>query len=217
MLLEEFCKRVEETEEFTINREVLGEIENVEVYSDEEIQKLVDLLISSFWKLPKLQLQEEWIKTVVSQISKRSNGKEVFHLFCLSLQKVWRSVGIRRIEKFVMLLDAVAESVAEHYETPFDQFIRRGPDAKYDLTLMKRIVYSRKQFTEEEVCYLVQFLIDHPDSYFRNFFARDVLPLLEKQGISASVADLAYATGNKENTSTTMREVLFAIYAAPRA
>ncbi|KAI5189748.1 hypothetical protein NECID01_0654 [Nematocida sp. AWRm77] len=214
MKLEDFCKEIESQDEFLFCRETMEKISTVELASIEEEEKLWKALALCYWKLPKQTAQEEWAACVVEKLAERKSGKDLLLHFMEHLKRIWSTVGIRRKKKFVKLLECLIEKVTQLYDTPFAEFIKKGPCADYDLPIMKQVFSSRsaKSLTEKEIEYLLNHLLAHPDTYFRNFFLEHVIPVLKETGISQKLAEAAYSAGSKENTSNLMREVLYEMH-----
>lgn len=212
MELADFCRAIESGDEFTFDRRSVEGLELVKLSTKEEEAKLLQTLTLMYWKLPKDRVQAEWRDWVVEKLSARADHQSVLLHFLEHLKGMWDTIGLRRKTKFVLLLERVIEQVARRYPTPFETFIQKGPCAEYDLPIMKQVVLSRQSLTDEEVEYLVSYLLAHADTYFRNFFLKTVLPLLQERQISLGLAERAYAAANKENVSNPMREVLYELY-----
>lgn len=205
------CERIKNAKEFVVDRESLEGLESTVLEREEEYRRVIDALITSFWKLPKNQQQEEWAALLVEKIEKREDGLAFARIIMDRLKSVWLDIGIRRNKKFVMLLDKLVEWMCQKKQAPFEEFIVKGPDALYDTTVMKRVVETRDKLSKEEMLYLVKYLIENPDTYFRRFFTIVVLPKMQQQEICPTIIDLAYTHGSKKKCSATMREALYSI------
>jgi len=211
MKVEEACRKIETSDGLKFEAETFEGLEKVSLESKEEKKRLVACLVLFYWKLPKTQAQEDWVRCVVGKMGDREDSQEMLDCMLEHLKEIWLKIDIRRKEKFVVLVEEIVGKIVEKHATPFEKYIRKGPNAQYDVAIMKKVVSSRKTLEEHEVMYLVQYLIRNADTYFRNFFLTSVVPVLEEQGVSREISDIAYVSGKKSTTSAPMRETLYAV------
>lgn len=213
MRAEELCREISSIEEFTLDRQVLEKIEHLVVEKEEERKLVVDALLRSYWQLPKLERQKEWMACIVEQMEKRKDGVLFSKSIVEGIKGIWMQVGIRRQEKFVILLDCLADWITRKEDPLFAEYFKKGPAASFDIVVMEKALKNKKRIGEEEVSFLLDYLLAHPDTYFRAFFVNHVLPIFEAQRISVSLAKRAYAAGAKPSCSTLMRSALYAVRA----
>lgn len=207
------CEQIQQAEEFVLDKQSLSGISEAVLETKEDREMLIKALLASFWQLPKLKAQEEWIKIVIQLLAKREDAQEMFTLFMEQLKQQWLQISIRIIEKFIMLLDELIKHFAAKYPTPLEQYLTRGPDARYDVVVMKRVLKARKILTDEEKKHLLNYLFKNGDTYFGLFFRRVALPMLQRQGITEEMAKTAYEHGSKKGAPKLLRELLYDVYA----
>lgn len=207
------CEQIQQAEEFVLDRQSLSGVSEAVLGTKEDREMLVSTLLASFWQLPKLTAQEEWAKIVIQQLAKRQDAQEMFALLLEQLRLQWLHIDVRRIEKFVRLLDEIIKYFAATYPTPLEQYLKRGPDAQYDVVVMKGVLESRTGLSDEEKMHLLNYLFKNGDTYFGRFFRRVVLPELQKQGITEEMAKIAYEHGSKKGVPRLLRDLLYDVYA----
>lgn len=212
----EAIRRIELAEEFAFDAQALSVISEVEVCSEEELKQIVFALFSNYWGLPKLQNHEKWADFVLDAVQRRKDSS-TFYLHMLEcIKEHWKKIDIRLKSKFVFLVEKIAEKITESSDVSIKQFIVKGPAAEYDIPIMRTVINNKKSLSDEDVDYLLSYLISTADTYFTNFFIQHVFPILKTRRISARLAEEAYARGNNENMSPKMRELLFSLYACKK-
>ncbi|KAI5188967.1 hypothetical protein NEMIN01_0231 [Nematocida minor] len=212
MKVDEAVKCIEFSEEFTLDKAALSNIETVEIDSEEELRAISAALFKNFWGLPKMQRQEEWAQFVLDAIETRKDSDAFLQHFLQCIKEKWAHIDIRLKDKFVLLVQRIANKIIQNSEVSIEQFISKGPEAAYDLPLMHAYIDSKTALSNEDCVYLLEYLIAHADTYFTNFFISKILPKFEEAGIPKPLAKRAYAEGNKEEVSPKMRELLYSIY-----
>lgn len=213
----EMCKRISGAKEFVLDEGSLCGLESAIMEAEKEYRSVIDTLIMSYWRLPKIQQQEGWIKLLIEKIESRKDAVDFTRKIIERIKEMWLEIDIRRIEKFVMLLDQLVEYLFRKVPARLNEFIRRGPNGLYDTTIMKQVIASKKQLEEKDMLYLLKYLLDNPDTYFRDFFMSVIIPKIQTQGVYPSVADMAYEFGSNPECTRTMRKVLYAVCEIKRA
>ncbi|KAI5171693.1 hypothetical protein NEFER03_0998 [Nematocida sp. LUAm3] len=213
MRAEELCEKIRKIEEFTLDRAVLEYIEALVVEKEEDTKVVVDALLQSYWQLPKLERQKEWISCVIEQMEKRKDGIAFAKSVVEGVKRIWMHVGIRRQEKFGILLESIVDWVTGKEDPAFAEYFKKGPAASFDIIVMERALKNKRKIGKEEASFLLDYLVANPDTYFRAFFVSHVIPIFETQRISVSLAKKAYAEGAKSTCSILMRSALYAVRA----
>ncbi|KAI5185518.1 hypothetical protein NEHOM01_0877 [Nematocida homosporus] len=216
MSVTELCKRIAAAEEFVVDKESLLGLDKVAIGSASDYKTVAESLVYAYWGLPKREQQEEWIEIVLEQIGQREDGWVFIKAWLASIREKWSKIGIRREKKFELLVKQVVAWSCKQYTIDLEEWVVRGPGSKYDVAAMGTVLASKSVLNDKEVVYLVNYFIAQGDTYFREFFRAKVLPVLKKQGIDQTVAELAYEAGNNPKASLRMRELLHKVYLCGR-
>lgn len=212
MKVSEVIKSIELAEEFSVCREALSMIEYAEIEDTEEYHAISEALFRNFWGLPKQKNQEEWAQLVLDAIEKRKDSREFLSHLLECIKGNWGKIDIRLKEKFILLVQRIAQRTVRISGAEIERYVTKGPEAAYDLELMRAYIESRAALTGEESSYLLKYLLDHADTYFTNFFINSVLPKFQETGVSQMLREQAYLAGNKQEVSLKMRELLYSIH-----
>jgi hypothetical protein len=203
MSLDEVVKAIVEDESYMYREDLLDRLAEAEIPEEKE-EAVVSALVKSFWKLPKVQNQEKWTERVVVLFGEKSRGREVLWRLVKEVERVWGSIGIRRIEKFCYFLEKVARSLAGD---EIEKFFYKGPSAEFDLSLVRGFLQGR-DLSEADSSFLLEYAIRMEKTYFRSFFGEQILPRMR---LTEEMRSRALEHGKRPGTEDAVRALLYSM------